>query len=109
MIEAGAEQNIIRVKRDFSDLNEKMKQYSKQQRGSEQIAMRSAAMFRDQYLTPAAQACYWRKLFKAWASVSFEPELYYTMRDDLGRVRRRSRGVPFETFMALLILPVPKK
>lgn len=105
MLASGPGQNIIEVERDFSDLGKKMKHYLKHQDESEDIARKSAAMFRDRYLTPAAQACYWRQMFRAWASVSFTPELYHTVRDDFGRVRRKSRGQPFETFVASLALP----
>jgi hypothetical protein len=62
-------------------------------------------VFRDRYLTPAAQACYWRKLFNAWATVGFEPELYRTVKDKQGKVWRKSRGTPFETFVAAMVMP----
>jgi hypothetical protein len=108
MVEAGPKQNVVKVERDFSDLGRKMVHYVKQQQDAEAIAKRSATVFRDRYLTPAAQACYWRRLFQAWATVSFEPQLYRTIKDDLGKVRRKSRGIPFETFVASLVLPGKK-
>jgi hypothetical protein len=74
---------------------------------AKQIADNSARIFRDRYLTPAAQACYWRKLFRAWASISFEPELYETVTDHDGRSRQKLRGTPFETFVAKLVFPKP--
>ncbi|KIW08853.1 uncharacterized protein PV09_00778 [Verruconis gallopava] len=105
MVESGPDQNIVQVERDFSDMNEKMLQYLRNEDQAHEIAKRSAAVFRDRYLTPAAQACYWRRLFKAWASVSFEPQQYITIKDKLGKVRRKSRGTPFETFVADLVMP----
>jgi len=75
---------------------------------AQRIADNAVRTFRDRYLTPAAQACYWRKLFNAWSTVSFEPELYRTVKDDVtGRIRRKSRGTPFESFTANLMLRPP--
>lgn len=72
---------------------------------AQRIAHNSAATFRDRYLTPAAQACYWRKLFHAWSSVSFEPDFYRTVVDSNGKTKRKSRGTPFETYVSSLVLP----
>lgn len=105
MTESGSDQNVIQVERDFSDLNRKMSHYLRNSEEAKTIALRSTKVFRDRYLTPAAQACYWRQMFRAWSSVSFEPQLYRTIKDDLGRVRRKSRGTPFETFVAALVTP----
>ena len=57
------------------------------------IANNSVATFRDRYLTPAAQACYWRQLIRSWAEVSFQPEGWEVVDG-----KRKVRGVPFETF-----------
>jgi len=58
-----------------------------------QIARNNVDKFRDRYLTPAAEACYWRKLIHEWAAHSaFEPE-FYKMVDG----QRVWRGVPFES------------
>lgn len=105
MVPSGPHQNVIEVARDFSDLDRKISHNIKKPKEAQRIAQNSAAMFRDRYLTPAAQACYWRKLFKGWASVSFEPELYRTTRDSYGKVRRTSRGTPFETFVSAMVMP----
>ena len=50
------------------------------------IANNSVRTFRERYLTPAAEACYWRKLIKGWSEVSFEPE-------------RKARGMRVENFV----------
>lgn len=99
-VPSGPDQNVVVVERDFSDLNDKMRYLLKNSEEAHKIAENSAKTFRDRYLTPAAQACYWRKLFWAWKSVSFEPELYETVEGDNETKKRRLRGTPFETFVA---------
>ncbi|KAF2435421.1 hypothetical protein EJ08DRAFT_580281 [Tothia fuscella] len=107
----GPDQNIVEVSRDFGDLNSKMTQLISDEGEAQRIANNSIHLFRDRYLTPAAQACYWRKLFHGWASVSFEPELYRPVKDEkTGRTRRRTRGIPFETFTSdLMFRPQPAR
>ncbi|KAF2090786.1 hypothetical protein K490DRAFT_15486, partial [Saccharata proteae CBS 121410] len=74
LIPSGPEQNFIQVERDFSDLHWKISYYLEHMEEAEKVADNSIKTFRDRYLTPAAQACYWRKMFWAWREVSFEPE-----------------------------------
>ncbi|KAK7705406.1 hypothetical protein SLS57_010060 [Botryosphaeria dothidea] len=93
LIPQGPATNYVPVKYDFSDLGEKMKYYLDHPDEAERIADNNVAMFRDKYLTPAAQACYWRKMFRMWRDVSFEPELS----EDYGK----PRGIPFETYVLL--------
>ncbi|KAK7523441.1 DUF821 domain-containing protein [Phyllosticta citriasiana] len=93
LIPNGPRQNYIPVKYDFSDLEEKVQTLLASPEFAEQVADNNVEMFRDRYLTPAAQACYWRKLFKAWREVSFEPEFS----DGYGH----PRGMPFETYVLL--------
>jgi len=60
------------------------------------IALNGIDTFRDRYLKPAAQACYWRRIFKGWAeAVNFVPATWET---DQVSGFRKVRGVPFETF-----------
>lgn len=80
-----------------------MNYYLKHPKEAKQIAENSAKVFRDRYLTPAAQACYWRKLFNGWASVSFEPELYMKVMGHDGKMRQRVRGTTFETYVSDLV------
>ncbi|KAF1971699.1 hypothetical protein BU23DRAFT_590588 [Bimuria novae-zelandiae CBS 107.79] len=93
-INAGLEQNVVEVERDFSDLEEKVLGLLKEPNLAHKIATNGQKTFRDRHLTPAAQACYWRKLFHAWANVSFQPKPFETVDG-----RARLRGVPFETFV----------
>lgn len=63
------------------------------------IANNSVATFRDRYLTPAAEACYWRRLIRAWAEVqAFSPEAYVDIAAPDGSVRKKQRGVDWEIF-----------
>jgi len=98
-------QNVVQVERDFSDLNSKLNHLLSNEAEARRIAERSVKQFRDRYLTPAAQACYWRRLFRAWKTVSFEPEFYQTVKERNGKIRRKCRGTPFETFVSQLVLP----
>lgn len=91
MRSSGPEQNYVEVHRNFSDLDEKMNYLISHSREAEKIADNSVRTFRERYLTPAAEACYWRKLIRGWASVSFEPQRW----DSAGELR----GVSFEDFI----------
>lgn len=75
----GPEQNFIPVKPDWSDLNATMEHYANGHShfAAHAIATRAAATFHDRYLTPAAEACYLRRLITLYASVqNFEPKLW---------------------------------
>ncbi|KAL1622161.1 hypothetical protein SLS54_005228 [Diplodia seriata] len=96
----GPYQNYVKVNRDFSDLNEKMEHLIANPNEVKRIAAQSAQTFRDRYLTPAAEACYWRRMFAKYASVQdFQPYLYD---EELGPggevVHRLRRGQTFERF-----------
>lgn len=69
---------------------------------AKRIADNNVAVFRERYLTAAAEACYWRTLIKAWKEVSFEPLLYNGV--EVGKTHKRAnkRGVRFETFMCVV-------
>ena len=88
--------NHVEVKDDFSDLEEKIFSLLQNQEKAERIARNGVEVFRDRYLTPAAQVCYWRKMMANWASVGFMPELWGERGVDGKRVMR---GTPFETFV----------
>jgi hypothetical protein len=93
LIPEGETQNFVQVERDFTDLPEKMEHLLAHPEEAERIAQNSARTFRDRYLTPAAEACYWRRLIRGWGQVSFAPAFYTGSGAD-----RRWRGVPFESF-----------
>ena len=59
---------------------------------AKRIADNSVQVFRERYLTQAAEACYWRKLMTRWKDVmSWEPVLHSGGKE--------KRGVRYETFM----------
>ena len=102
---SGTSQNYIKLKRDFSDLPKTMQgllQTSKKSGDAQSIADNAKALFRERYLTPAANSCYWRALIRGWASVQgFEPELFEE-RDVPGKgMVRRRRGAPFESYVIM--------
>lgn len=67
---------------------------------AKRIADNSVQVFRERYLTQAAEACYWRRLIKRWKTVmAWEPELYHGVRPGEQKKRSQKRGVRYETFM----------
>lgn len=58
MVPSGPEQNFVEVERDFTDLEKKIKELGIKDREAEAIANRSVKVFRERYLTPAAETCY---------------------------------------------------
>lgn len=96
----GSNQNFVEVERDFSDLSSAMEDLLDHPEKARRIADNSVQVFRERYLTQAAEACYWRRLIKRWKDVmAWEPLLYSGV--DVGdRVKRtQKRGVRYETFM----------
>lgn len=89
-------QNYVEVARNFEDLEEKINWLQAHDAQSKKIASNSVKTFRERYLTPAAEVCYWRRLVPGWASVmSFEPE-FFKVHDDGNNVWR---GLPIESFL----------
>lgn len=96
LIATGPEQNYVEVERDFSDLQRKIEFLIDRPETAERIADNAVRTFRDRYLTPAAESCYWRYLIRAYAAAcEFQPVLY-TTRDD---GTRQTRGTPFESWV----------
>lgn len=100
LIPSGPDANFIEVQRDFSDLGRKIEFLIDNPDIAERIANNAVRTFRDRYLTPAAESCYWRALVRGYASVSgFEPVLYTTTQHAGGGGGAGLRGVPFETWV----------
>ncbi|KAG9236164.1 DUF821 domain-containing protein [Amylocarpus encephaloides] len=93
LVSAGPDQNFVEVEEDFSDLEPRILELLGDPEKSQRIAQNGVDTFRDRYLTPAAQACYWRQLILGWAEVSFVPKALMTSSGQY------SRGEPFETFV----------
>ncbi|KAF2164653.1 hypothetical protein M409DRAFT_25047 [Zasmidium cellare ATCC 36951] len=106
MKKEGPDQNYIQVKRDFSDLPGHMKKLSKPANfpESQKIADNARRTFRERYLTPAAEACYWRAMIRGWASVQgFTPEFWVEVKEfdkvaQKEKKKRKPRGAPFEAY-----------
>jgi hypothetical protein len=95
----GHDQNYVPVKRDFSDLGDKVQHYLDHPREAQRIADNGIATFRERYLTLAAEACYWRRLIEGWNEVADSPEIYEYSQVNLSGVletKRSLRGVAFE-------------
>lgn len=87
LVASGPHQNFVEVERDWSDLEAAMRHLLRDDAEARRIADNSVRMFRERYLTSAAEACYWRKLIVGWAAASdFEVH---------------PRGVPVESFFLL--------
>lgn len=103
LVPSGPDQNYVELALDFSDLPERMDYYLKNLNEAERIAENSVQTFRRRYLSPAAEACYWRRLIHGWAEVQgFEPELYEEehLQNNSGQAKKINglRGKPFEGF-----------
>ncbi|KAL2062734.1 hypothetical protein VTL71DRAFT_5806 [Oculimacula yallundae] len=100
MVSSGPNQNFVEVAKDFSDLEKTMEGLLSgegKNLKAEQIAENNVKTFRERYLTPAAEACYWRQLIRGWATVSFEPEFY---KESTGE-KTQWRGVPIESYLLM--------
>lgn len=91
MRSSGSEQNYVQVQRDFSDLESTMNMLLTTPDKAITIADNSVATFRERYLTPAAETCYWRRLIRGWKEVTFEPQFW-------NQTTEQWRGVPWESF-----------
>ena len=90
----GPEQNIVTVKEDWSDLQATIEGLLADPERAERIANNTVKTFRDRYLTPAAEACYWRKLFEAWKEVTPEEK----------EVDINERGTSWESYLLMGML-----
>ena len=97
LVSSGPLQNYVEVERDFSNLAEKMSNLLDHPEKAQKIADNSVKTFRERYLTPAAESCYWRALWRGYGQVSDRAELWTTRPDGtLGK-----RGLRHETFILL--------
>ena len=109
---SGQEQNYVQLLRDFSDLTKTMEKFLHPptlQSEGQRIADNARRTFRESYLTPAAEACYWRALIRGWASVQgftpqrwIEPEVEDWHVGSGGKtIKKMTRGVPFEAYAVM--------
>ncbi|CAI7653718.1 unnamed protein product [Penicillium crustosum] len=98
LISTGPDANYIEVDRDWSDLSRKIDYLIDNPEIAERIANNAVRTFRDRYLTPAAESCYWRQLIRQYSAVcDFEPVLFSTGRDG----KTQSRGVSYDTWLLM--------
>lgn len=96
LVASGPEANYVEVERDFSDLDRKISFLIDNPEIAEQIADNAVRTFRDRYLTPAAESCYWRHLIRQYAaSCDFAPVLHNSQQNG----KQQARGVPFESWL----------
>ncbi|KAL2841890.1 glycosyl transferase family 90-domain-containing protein [Aspergillus pseudoustus] len=97
LIASGPEANYVQVGRDWSDLERKVEHLIDNPGVAERIAGNAVKTFRERYLTPAAESCYWRYLITKYAEASgFEPVLESGKKGEKKTVKR---GVPFDTWI----------
>lgn len=89
LVPAGPEQNFVSVKRDFTDLEEKVLYYLDHPEETQRIIDNHLKTFREHYLTKAAISCYLRRLIESYATVAFEPEVMMTTLDGHQKLRGR--------------------
>lgn len=90
--------NCVPVANNFSNLEQLVTYYLDNKEEAQEIADNAKHLLRERYLTPAATACYWRRLLRSWRSVAFEPEVFEDS-DNGSRSVKKMRGVPFEQSM----------
>ena len=98
LVDRGPRQNFIEVDRDFPDLEEKMSRLLEDPTKALSTADNNVKTFRERYLTQAAEACYWRALWRGYAEVSEAPPSLWTIQNGGKKVKR---GMRYETFMLL--------
>ncbi|EME42839.1 hypothetical protein DOTSEDRAFT_44943 [Dothistroma septosporum NZE10] len=97
LLSDGPQQNYVEVERDFSDLEVKMQDLLDRPEKAERIADNSVKVFRERYLTNAAEACYWRALWRGYGQVSEPAKLWH----EAVTGQRKKRGLRYETFVLL--------
>ena len=91
----GPHQNYVAVKRDWSDLADRMKELENNPTRARRIAHEVTSFFRDRYLTPAAEACYLRRMITVYATVqNFEPQSHYLANPEDFEDRSRKDAAP---------------
>ncbi|GLA64146.1 hypothetical protein ABZX51_000885 [Aspergillus tubingensis] len=95
LVPDGPQQNYVEVERDFSDLSDKLEPLLADPSLAERIANNSVRTFRERYLTKAAEACYWRRLFEGYGSVWNSSVPVWS------EAYQRERGLRYESFLLM--------
>jgi len=91
--------NYVPVHRNFSDIEEKVQRSMHDPTAAQSVADSARQTFRERYTTPAATACYWRRLLRAWSRVAFRPEAFEVAERESPSSARKARGIAFEEFV----------
>lgn len=97
LVTDGPQQNCVTIKKDWSDLEEKVKWYLDHPEESERIITNSLMTFRSRYTTRAATSCYIRRLIRGFSEVAWTPETHVPM-NDWDEEGMRLRGRSYEKF-----------
>lgn len=92
---SGPQQNFVQVSRDFSDLAPAIEDLLSDPLHARRIADKNVEVFRERYLTQAAEACYWRALLAGYEAV-FDAE-----EKELSGGAIDGRAVRYESFVLL--------
>lgn len=77
-----------------------MNYYLEHQDEAARIGEETERTLRNRYMTPAAEACYIRRMIYEWAKVQqFQPKLYKQVKNDKGETVDRMRGYSWERFV----------
>ncbi|KAJ5494890.1 hypothetical protein N7539_000006 [Penicillium diatomitis] len=95
LVSSGPNQNYVEVERDFSNLAEKIEPLVADTDAARRIATNSVKTFRERYLTPAAEACYWRALLDGYGRVWNGTVDFWSERTG------QQRGLRYESFILL--------
>ncbi|PYH69369.1 DUF821 domain protein [Aspergillus vadensis CBS 113365] len=96
LVSSGPQQNFVQVERDWTDLPHKIQELLDNPIKARTIADNNVNLFRERYLTPAADVCYWRALLQGWTTAS--PQITETMSDP---TNVSNKGIRYESFLLL--------
>lgn len=96
---SGREQNYVATRADWMDLPDKVTQLLEDEDLARRIAGNAKRLFRDRYMTPAAQTCYFRRLFRVWAEVTPVPQPYIMANGPNGKERKWRGGMTYEEYL----------
>ena len=96
LVSSGPQQNFVQVERDWTDLPHKIQELIDNPIKARMIADNNVDVFRERYLTPAADACYWRALLQGWTTAS--TQITETMSDPTDV---SNKGIRYESFLLL--------
>lgn len=103
LIPDGPDQNYLPVRRDFSDLEQKITYLLAHPDEAQRIADNAVKTFRARYLTMAAESCYWRRLVKGYSEVSFAPEPFEDRIAEVGGEEVTERIVRGKTYEGMIL------